>query len=361
MAELTAYIYSNDGETLLSTIAYPSTASTISITSTGIDVDSTTVFTYSGGGTFNGFSTSADATTPTYAVGSTVTPSTFDQATLYVVLVTADYRPLTYADAKIQVDSAIRDEDGVRIKTNYQKKPQVIEYKVYAAVATGTKCVIAEYYGTYDGSPGYVKFAMEVTSSSSKGIYVIEATWGQATGNITLLSSNCANADVYYAYVYYPSSTSNYAYPPLLAVMNNSTREKQVRITVLESSGNLTWKNDWDTTTVTGRGSQLVTLSYASQVYRSSYTTSATSASYAGYISPSSSTTLPTSNGVRFCTGLTILSKTDTWFIETYTYDTYRYQRATAMSDPSEVAVRTSTDSGTTWTDWKYSSAFWKA
>lgn len=36
-----------------------------------------------------------------------------------------DYRPLTYVDSKIQVDSAIRDEDGVRIKTNYAKKTEI--------------------------------------------------------------------------------------------------------------------------------------------------------------------------------------------------------------------------------------------
>ena len=36
-----------------------------------------------------------------------------------------DYRKLTYTDSKIQVDSAIRDEDGIRIKTNYAKKTEI--------------------------------------------------------------------------------------------------------------------------------------------------------------------------------------------------------------------------------------------
>lgn len=36
-----------------------------------------------------------------------------------------DYRLLTYVDSKLQVDSAIRDEDGIRIKTNYAKKTEI--------------------------------------------------------------------------------------------------------------------------------------------------------------------------------------------------------------------------------------------
>ena len=188
-----------------------------------------------------------------------------------------DYRPLSYTDAKIQVDSAIRDGNGVRIDTNYQKKPQVVEYTVPTTVSPGNK-VIAEYDGTYDGTPGYVKFVMEVTSSSSKGIYVIEATWGQAKGGITLLSSNGVISDAYYACLYYPSSTSNYAYPPLLAVYNYSTYDKQVKITILESSGNLTWKTDWNTAvSTTGRTFVNVNFGYSSEVNRAASASNASS------------------------------------------------------------------------------------
>ena len=166
--------------------------------------------------------------------------------------------------------------------------------------------------------------------------------------------------DVGTLYLYYPSSTSNYVYPPVLSVYNAGTREKQVKITVLEDSGNLTWKTDWGTTvSTTGRTSRYVSLSNASQVYYADNASTATAASYATSLNAPIVATLPTSSGVKFCTNLTILSKTDTWFIETYAYYPYKFQRATAMSDPSEVAVRTSTDNGTTWSNWVYSYSVW--
>lgn len=39
-------------------------------------------------------------------------------------MVTEDYHHLTHKSAEIQVESAVRDEDGVRIKTNYAKKSE---------------------------------------------------------------------------------------------------------------------------------------------------------------------------------------------------------------------------------------------
>lgn len=237
--------------------------------------------------------------------------------------------------------------------------PSVIEYTVPTTISSGN-VVIAEYNGTYDGSPGYVKFVMEVTSSSYIGVYVVEAAWGLANGGITLISGNAMGNDVGTLYLYYPSSTSNYVYPPVLSVYNAGTREKQVKITVLEDSGNLTWKTDWGTTvSTTGRTSRYVSLSNASQVYYADNASTATAASYATSLNAPIVATLPTSSGVKFCTNLTILSKTDTWFIETYAYYPYKFQRATAMSDPSEVAVRTSTDNGTTWSNWVYSYSVW--
>ena len=40
-------------------------------------------------------------------------------------MTTTPYKKLTYDDTKVQVESAIRDEDGVRIKTNYAKKTEI--------------------------------------------------------------------------------------------------------------------------------------------------------------------------------------------------------------------------------------------
>jgi hypothetical protein len=142
-----------------------------------------------------------------------------------------DYRSLTYTDAKIQVDSAIRDEDGVRIKTNYQRKPTVYEYTISSTVTTGQK-VFATYNGTYDGTPGYVRFRLESTSSSYKCVYEILATWGGALGGVTYLSGTASSSDISYVYLYYPSSSSYYSTaPPLLAINNITGREKNIKIT----------------------------------------------------------------------------------------------------------------------------------
>ena len=40
-------------------------------------------------------------------------------------MTTTPYKKLTYDDTKVQVESAIRDEDGVRFKTNYAKKTEI--------------------------------------------------------------------------------------------------------------------------------------------------------------------------------------------------------------------------------------------
>lgn len=356
---------SNDGQTTYLS-EYSTESSNIRIDSTAIVAvvtkdSTTTLWTYEGSGDFLGLSNTLGSSTAEYPVGTTISPQRDD---IYYIVeegggTLVNYRPLTYIDAKIQVDSAVRDGNGVKIDTNYQRKPQVIEYTVPTTISSGN-IVIAEYNGTYDGSPGYVKFAMEVTSSSYKGIYVAEATWGLANGGITLISSNATNNDVAYLRLHYPSSTSNYAYPPVLSVYNVNTSEKQVKITVLEDSGNLTWKTDWGTTlSETGRTGRYVTLSNTSQVSNADNASTATAATYASYLNAVTVTTLPTSSGIRFCTNLTILSKTDTWFIETYARNPYIFQRATAMSDPSEVAMRTSTDNGSTWTSWTYSYAVW--
>lgn len=47
------------------------------------------------------------------------------------------YKKLTYDSKKVQVDSAVRDEDGVRIKTNYAKKSEVPNITISTSTPTG--------------------------------------------------------------------------------------------------------------------------------------------------------------------------------------------------------------------------------
>ena len=55
----------------------------------------------------------------------------------------------------------------------------------------------------------------------------------------------------------------------------------------------------------------------------------------------------------------TILTQSGNWFIETYVSDSNILQRATSMTDPSNVAIRTSANGGTSWNGWTYQYAVW--
>ncbi len=72
-----------------------------------------------------------------------------------------------------------------------------------------------------------------------------------------------------------------------------------------------------------------------------------------------STSAIATTAGVQIIS-TTILSQAGYWFIETYTSGTNIMQRATSLSDPSCVAVRSSTDSGTTWAGWLFPYAVWR-
>ncbi len=73
----------------------------------------------------------------------------------------------------------------------------------------------------------------------------------------------------------------------------------------------------------------------------------------------STTTSISTTAGVQFYTG-TILGQDGSWCIETFSSGTNIMQRATNITDPCNVAVRTSADSGATWAGWNYSYAVWK-
>lgn len=73
----------------------------------------------------------------------------------------------------------------------------------------------------------------------------------------------------------------------------------------------------------------------------------------------SKETTVSLNPGVQIVS-TTILSQSGDWFIETYVSDDNILQRATSVSDPSNIATRISTDAGATWNGWIYSYAVWK-
>lgn len=108
----------------------------ISVTTTGLELYDGVPWqpwTYSGSDTFSGFALTPNATSATYPApssGSTTMTGLTYPLTLYAIgsndLPTlVDYRPLSYTDAKVQVESAIRDGEGVKISTNYAKKTEI--------------------------------------------------------------------------------------------------------------------------------------------------------------------------------------------------------------------------------------------
>lgn len=123
-------IKSNDGSTTLWTQSFSgSDGATFTVTSTGVSITAsgggTATYTYAGTKTFIGLAETPNKTEPDYGVGTTF----YVYGTKYLFYIVesslADYRPLTCADAKIQVDSAIRDGNGARIDTNYAKKTEL--------------------------------------------------------------------------------------------------------------------------------------------------------------------------------------------------------------------------------------------
>lgn len=193
------------------------------------------------------------------------------------------YEKLTWNDDKIQVESAIRDGNGVRIDTNYRRKPQVIEYTVPTTVATGQK-IIARSSKVFDQSPGYAKFRLEVTSSSGTGTFMLECCWGSNgnanSGAITYLNGNGAISDVNYVYIYTPTRAPYADTYVQFGVNNNSTREKQVKITIFESSEEIVLYDEWGSLSG-GYNFTSVDLNNTSQVYSAIRANGADSASSA--------------------------------------------------------------------------------
>lgn len=160
-------IYSNDGQTILFQDS-DDLQWHITVTSTGATLvnddspSSPITFTYSAGGTFAGFADTANSTTATYTNGTTFTPTQVSMTqTTYVVLAPTTYKKMTYDGNKVQVESAIRDGNGVKIDTNYAKTSDLSskEAKGYITI-NGTSYQIRT-SSTDSGAAGYITFVLE--------------------------------------------------------------------------------------------------------------------------------------------------------------------------------------------------------
>ena len=124
------YVYSNDGKTQLWYTEGPiNSGQYFEVVSTGLrtvtvienEENITQLYTYEGGNTFLGFANTANSDEVVYGIGSKVPYG----KEIYVVEGPAQvitYEHILLNGNKVQVDSAIRDGNGVKIDTNYAKK-----------------------------------------------------------------------------------------------------------------------------------------------------------------------------------------------------------------------------------------------
>lgn len=162
-------------------------------------------------------------------------------------------KKITYDGKPVQVESAVRDGTGKIINQTYQEKPEVIEYTVSSATPTGT-IAIAMYDGTYTGAAGYVRFRMELQCTSVEQTFEAELSWSgdptdpvakASAGSIAILSSSnkaITIASNLYLCVYSDSLVI------AIGVPTSKNEDINVKITILESSKDLTWNTDWNTT-----------------------------------------------------------------------------------------------------------------
>lgn len=162
-------------------------------------------------------------------------------------------KKITYDGKPVQVESAVRDGTGKVINQTYQEKPKVIEYTIPSATPTGT-IAIAMYDGTYTGVAGYVRFRMELQCTSVKQTFEAELSWSgdptdpvakAGTGSIAILSSSnkaIRIASNLYLCVYSDSLAI------AIRVPTSKNEDINVKTTILESSKDLTWNTNWNTT-----------------------------------------------------------------------------------------------------------------
>lgn len=133
------YIYSNDGSTQLSYFSYGFTP--VEVTDNGLGQ-----YTYSGSGTFLGLATSANATTPTYAVGDEIALSLGgDTLNLYIVEEAASGVIITYNNAVIASLKA-----GQSASLPCKDKPMHTDVVVTVPEGMGAGEVVEEWDGSIE-------------------------------------------------------------------------------------------------------------------------------------------------------------------------------------------------------------------
>lgn len=152
-------------------------------------------------------------------------------------------KKITYDGKPVQVESAVRDGTGKIINETYRPIPKVIEYTVTGPVEVAP-IAIARYAGTYDNSPGYVRFTIDIRYGSDlhdHNVSEFQISWSPSTiVNITMINgTGVAIFDTI-------GATCNSTGPVIYISPSANSSDIPVKITILDSSVDLDWMTDWD-------------------------------------------------------------------------------------------------------------------
>ena len=123
-------IYSNDGLTKYYEGMLKNTENII-VNSTGCSYNGNQIYTYSNVGRFLGLSTQPSASVPMYEIGESITFEVSKSIYYVVEEIGTTYEHIKFNNNKVQVDSAIRDGNGLKIDTNYSLKSNTIADVIY--------------------------------------------------------------------------------------------------------------------------------------------------------------------------------------------------------------------------------------
>lgn len=204
-SEGNVYIKSNDGATTLGSVLSLMGTITVTITSsTSIHIEGAK----GGEGTVTlslpilGLTATQGSSTVQYAVGTSFNPTSSATSTYYVINQTETYKKLTYDSNKVQVESAIRDGNGVKIDTNYALKtyvddaiealPEPMLYKG----TLGTGGTITSLPTAAAGNEGWVYKVI------TAGTYASQAA---KIGDLFICANTSTTSTPSYAWTYVPS------------------------------------------------------------------------------------------------------------------------------------------------------------
>ena len=172
------FIYSNDGATLLYSLA-ASGGDEIVVSETGLSSSSGPAYTYSGDKKFIGVSTSANATTPTYAIGDSFSTGSSDM-TVYIV--EEEETPSKPTEYTLRIDGVeVTDYENVIINgVKYPTKKYVPEW---------TEMHIGYAYGDETTTPRTIKITKETTDETriykNDELLLSTTTIGESTFEVT--------------------------------------------------------------------------------------------------------------------------------------------------------------------------------